>query len=270
MSTCLQCKVSINSYTRRHQFCSPRCYKAWHRERLVEARAQHDEAVGRSCAHPECSTSLAGRRSNVVYCTIQCRERAKRLPERKDREPKPKGQSGPRPGRRKWETGQRFGELTLVAYTDPSPSGDSRAAFDCDCGTRGKVLRLNNVVRGATTTCADRSRHGDYRSRGESVTAGTRHKQLTARHGSPSTRPCVMCGSIGRGNDWAYRHSSFEERCQLTGKDRGQVYSLDDADYWVMCRRHHMRWDDTHRRTVPKGLVSGPHVALALAFSPTA
>lgn len=169
----------------------------------------------------------------------------------------------PRPDTRKWRAGDRFGQLVLVDYVAPSASGDSRASFNCACGTRGKVIRLSNVTgKRQQSHCADWSRHPHPQSSGAAITANGRHRQLSERYGSASTRACLACGKVGRGNDYAYLHSSSEERTQLTGKDRGTVYSLDDEHYAVLCRRHHIAFDRAHGR-VALGALSGPHVALA-------
>lgn len=177
--------------------------------------------------------------------------------------------STPRPWQRTNNPGDRFAQLVLLKYLEPDKSG-SRALFECDCGNR-KELALRNVVAGRTKNCADRSKHASPR-KGSTVadmSANTWHKRLVATYGSASRFPCAFCGVKSRANRWCYRHGSYEERTQLAGKDRGQVFATDDArHYFVLCQKHHRAFDEAHRQQTPHGGISLPHVAFAMAFQP--
>lgn len=248
------------------EFCSRRCRAAFARKRREERRQAAEQEAGRTCAHQECDESLAGYRPDAIWCSSRCRDRARRQRERADRPadwaPRRGGKPGPRPGARKLQPGARFGQLVLIEYVEPTPSG-SMASWECDCGNR-KAIAVRNVTRAdGQRHCADWSNHPHPQSSGAVITSGGRHQQLRIRYGSASSHPCIACGKVGRGNDYAYLHSSGEERSQLVGKDRGQTFALEDEAYAVLCRGHHMALDRAHRSLVALGAVSGPHVALA-------
>jgi hypothetical protein len=158
-----------------------------------------------------------------------------------------------------------FGDLALVEYVEPSRTGDSRGSFRCSCGTI-KQLRFSNVASGATTHCADRTQH---RNASTVPHINSAHAAITRLRGPAKKSPCGTCGLIGPGNQWAYRHSSLDPLVQQSGKDAGQVYSTDPADYIAMCRKHHAAFDRAHKRLhVPAGQVSGFHHIFALAYDP--
>jgi hypothetical protein len=148
-----------------------------------------------------------------------------------------------------------------------SGKGGSNALWECDCGN-SKVIRVANVTQGKVTHCSDWTQHRHHMDPGETLSANAWHRKLSRHLGGAGTLPCALCGAVSDSNEWAYRHSSYEARCQLEGKDRGQVYSLDEGDYWVLCRSHHRRWDSGHSRTVAKGSLSLPHIALSMAYNP--
>lgn len=157
--------------------------------------------------------------------------------------------------------GDRYGQLVVIDYA-PGDSNGSRVEVQCDCGNR-KVLALRNLRSGATTHCADRKSHPHYPVDCEISTA---HGRVVRTYGPASSHPCALCGKPGF--DWSYRQNSPTERSQLTGRDRGQVFSVDPEDYWVLCRAHHSRFDAAHARVSVQGFLSLPHVAFAAAYRP--
>lgn len=174
----------------------------------------------------------------------------------------------PRPRKRRYKPGPVPGsELSLLRYDEGSTD---YGFFSCSCG-KEKRIRLRYVFVGypgkqahdRATTCGDASTHRDKRSVEKPSIRGA-HKRVTKARGPASEHPCVICGVVSSNNQWAYRHSSYDPLLQATGKDKGQVYSLSTDDYWALCRRHHARWDSN----TPKGALSGPHIALALAYDP--
>lgn len=263
---CLRCGEQYQPNSPRQLYCTPRCRRAHNRPRS-ETRTMPE---GTLCRYRECRqpvTRSPGSRGPLPsFCTDTCRRRERSA---REAEMSPSSEGGAsrldRSARRKYATGDVFGELTLVEYTDPTPGGDSRARFSCSCGS-SKVLRLSNVTSGATTHCADRSQHRDPNYVPQINTA---HARLRELRGPASQHPCVRCGLTGPGNQWSYRHSALDPLVQETGRDAGQVYSLDPADYWALCRSHHFTFDRAHGRLhVPAGQVSGIHHILALAYDP--
>lgn len=61
------------------------------------------------------------------------------------------------PHNKKDYVGQRFGRLVVVADTEPKiqPSGQTKRQVicDCDCGTKGVVVRLECLKNGSTASC---------------------------------------------------------------------------------------------------------------------
>jgi hypothetical protein len=134
--------------------------------------------------------------------------------------------------------------------------------FACQCGEH-KAIRLGNVTQGIVTNCADRTMHPHPRVKDE-VTNHTAHQRMSKALGPAATKPCAVCGVVGKGNQHAYRHGDPDQRADESGKEAGQMYSLDPKHYWVLCKSHHARYDAGHRRFTPKGMLSGLHVALQL------
>lgn len=167
---------------------------------------------------------------------------------------------------RRTAPGDRFGKLVVIGYRERDTNG-SRVEVECDCGNR-KVLALRNLRSGATTDCADRSKHPNPRAL-DDCQINTWHKRLVTEYGPARTHPCAFCGVITDGNVWAYRHSSSEARSQLVGKDRGQVFAPGLEHYFVLCRSHHHRFDEAHRNVAVSGFMSLPHIAMAAAYRPT-
>lgn len=50
-------------------------------------------------------------------------------------------------------TGQRFGKLTVFGQDKTYTGKGSRWICDCDCGTKGVLVRRSNLVRGKTKSC---------------------------------------------------------------------------------------------------------------------
>lgn len=229
------------------------------------------------CGYRHCSMAIppsppGSRGPRPTYCTKRCR-RSERY--QRDREQgrvgqhKPKSEHKAPPAR--YQDGHHFDgtELTLVRRAPEYEDG--MAWFLCSCG-HAKVARIGNVSARRTRTCGAQDRHPDNgRTAGEHIGIGARHLQLTERYGPASAWPCALCGDRGEDHHWSYRHSSSEARCQYAGHDRGQIYSLDDADYWALCRPCHARWDAAHERhaaALSPGTLSLPHVVLAAAYDP--
>lgn len=213
------------------------------------------------CGQTKPVTAFHRDRGKVDGRVTQCKACRSALRKRK-RPSRASATSAPRPSRRRYKAGDRFGALELVEYVESSASG-SRARFRCDCGAE-KVVALRNVTHRGVDTCADRTKHPDPRLT-ESPTYGTMHKRLVKLRGSASELPCARCGKVDKGNQWAYRHSTFDEVCQVTGKDRGRVYALEPEHYWVLCRSHHASWDRAKAKQPGLSLF---HVALAMAYEP--
>lgn len=92
------------------------------------------------------------------FCNRLCRRRERFLRDDEQGRVVRTGYPSERPGRRKRTPGEVFGELTFLAYDGRTAHGDSYGLWLCGCG-REKRLAVRNVTSGATTNCADRSKH---------------------------------------------------------------------------------------------------------------
>ncbi|MEV4492713.1 hypothetical protein AB0K04_21670 [Micromonospora coxensis] len=211
----------------------------------------------RTCEH--CGGSMEGRASQARHCSDRCRDQARRQREREARQANPrprKAQPTSRPGARKHKPGNVYGSLTLVERIEGS---EARALFRCECGNV-KALQINNVTRGVTTNCADRTNHPDPR-RVELLTYDGAHNRVKALKGSASLYLC-RCGK--QAEQWAYSHADYDERAMIKGREARKPYSINPDHYVPLCRPCHTRFDNAHRRLPIEG-VSLAHVALHLA-----
>lgn len=67
----------------------------------------------------------------------------------------------------------------------------------------------------------------------------TAHRKLKDTRGRASSLDCCQCG--GRARDWAYQHTSSDEKVD---PQTGRVYSDDPRDYEPMCRACHISLDN--------------------------
>lgn len=197
------------------------------------------------------------------YCSDRCQkdEKNARQRARHRRAPIPAtGKRQSKPFRAGVPLGTTFGELTLLAYVEPVRSS-RQALFLCRCGG-ARVLHIKNVKAGLSKHCGERSKHLDPRVT-DSPAYRTAHTRWEKVYGKARVRPCLVCGRVTEGNQIAYLHSAADERADVTGKEAGKAFSADLADYGVLCKSHHSRFDRKHAATFTKGTLSLAHVALA-------
>ena len=158
---------------------------------------------------------------------------------------------------RKYQAGDRFGELVLVEYVGRR-NGSTRVLARCDCGNR-KVFCLQNLANGVTRNCADRRYHPDPRRTPPETHDGW-HKRMRRALGPAKQYTCMGCG-LRPAHDWAYDWGSHEPRADEAGREAGQPWVPDVKFYIPLCRRCHSRWDRGKREKYGDGL-SGAHIAL--------
>ena len=197
----------------------------------------------RYCSKPLPDKGATGPRK--TYCSATCRRRERHERDKEMQQPQPSGYR-PRALSRKYQAGDRFGSLTMLAYAPPSPSGESRALWRCMCGVQ-KIIQVSNVVNGRTTTCASRITHPDPRSKGPEIGYSAAHQRVLAARGPAKDHRCAFCPEPAR--DWAYGHGCPDERADQHGKEAGRPYSPDPDRYLPACRAHHGGLDRTHRET---------------------
>lgn len=168
--------------------------------------------------------------------------------------------------RRKWPLGSVDGTALTLLMHDASNS--LYGWFLCDCGN---LKRMQNryafgTSKGLTqtTTCSDMTAHPVLLLRAGG-TVKTAHARVKRERGPAREHPCAICARVTESNEWAYRHSSLDPIEQRTGKDAGQLFSLDPADYWCLCKPHHAQWDRGGSRSKVRSLA---HHAFALAYDP--
>ena len=253
--TCITCGASFEVKSNRQIYCSPACRK----------RANAPARKERHGTCQDCGSNVPvplGAPGPLPKRCKSCKAEFERTRESRKGRPKPS-----RPRRRKYAPGPVEGtELTFLSYDEANTNYGS---FSCSCGNE-KRIRLRYVFVGypgkqkhdRTTTCGGSS-HRDKRLVEKPSIWGA-HKRVTKARGKASEHPCAICGAVTEHNQWAYRHSSYDPLVQDSGKDKGQVYSDSLDDYWSLCKRHHRQWDSK----APGTALSGPHVALALAYDP--
>lgn len=162
--------------------------------------------------------------------------------------------------------GHVFGDYTLVERLG-RVGANYRGLFECRCGAIDDKP-IHNMAAGYGVTCTHDRRAGFGPCYVDNPTINTAHNRHRRVRGRAVLLPCAVCGRVTKGNQWAYRHAAPDERSQVTGKDRGQVFSALPDEYWVLCRRDHARFDRAYERHSFDGLQSLPHIALRLAYDP--
>lgn len=252
--TCLLCGDTFEVKSNRQMFCSAACRK----------RAKTPKPKERQGTCEGCQRKISAKGSGPLPSVCQdCKAERHRQRSRE----RHKATYKPRQRERRYQPGPVEGtELTFLGYDEENTD---YGFFSCSCGNEKRV-RLRYVFVGypgkqkhdRSTTCGAAS-HRDKRMVEKPSIRGA-HKRVTKARGSACEHPCAVCGAVTDNNQWAYRHSSYDPLVQDSGKDKGQVYSDSLDDYWSLCKRHHAQWDSKAPRTA----LSGPHVALALAYDP--
>jgi hypothetical protein len=238
--------------TRARRFCTDRCRKAaWHqRQRGAVKVCTGCSRQKPARAFPKDGTKKDGRAPRCRVCKAAGEQRRYT----------PGGRPATMPSRQKYGPGDRFAELVIVERLGER-NRSTWVRCGCDCGNV-RDLKLSNLTSGVTTNCADRSKHPDPRSKGETVSYSGAHNRVKLQRGSASLHPCRFCG--GQAEQWAYSHAGVSEQRDSHGKEKGKPYSPHVACYYPTCRGCHRRFDQARAR-LPEGTTSLAHHALWLA-----
>ena len=136
----------------------------------------------------------------------------------------PLGKPAPR---RRDLTGQRFGHLVAVEYSESARKWRCR----CDCGLE-TLAATGDLNRGTTGSCGRRRRHITPRNYVQA------HGHVRAIRGGASEHVCARCRRAPAAH-WAYRHEGASQR---HGSPSGP-WSPCPEDYSPLCVPCHKRAD---------------------------
>lgn len=152
-------------------------------------------------------------------------------------------------------TGQTFGHLTVVDTAEPKRRSRGRlrhrVVVACDCGSPQRIVEVDNLRRGNTTSCGCTRKAARPARRSEVVAYRSMHSRLRRWRGPASDFVCVDC-KTKQAREWSYDRTGIEE---MTEDVNGVTirYSLDLDSYSPRCSTCHHAHDRGERKTCARG-----------------